>query len=167
MFKYKNISDFRQSLVLKGKRVLLKPEDVIESETELKYVFLEPVDTSTPVTAKPLENAPKKVDVLEQKLASLEKEKEEIAATQAKEIYDTVEEIDKVVKDLQNKYSDLAGVLTLIKNRLDTTLEQAQKFEQTYDNDKKVYLRRLEMLKSAVMTIENEVFGTSEDTSGK
>ena len=46
MYKYKNISDFRQSLVVKGKRVLLKPDDVVESDTELMAVFLEKVDTS-------------------------------------------------------------------------------------------------------------------------
>ena len=167
MFKYKNISDFRQSLTVKGRRILLKPDDVVESDTELKYVFLEPVDASVPVTATGANSVTKRVDDLAQKLEGLEKEKEELAKSQAQEIYDTVEEVDRAVKDLQTKYNDLTGIIKLLKQSVDTAANKADALEKTNTEDKKLYLRRLEMLKSAVMTIETEVFGPSEDTSGK
>lgn len=167
MYKYKNISDFRQSLVVKGKRVLLKPEDVVESETELMAVFLEKVDTSTPVSIVSEAGVTKKVDDLQQRLDGLEKEKEELAANQTKEVYDTIGELEAAIKALETKYSDLAGIMSLIKKNLDGATAQIQTVSNTNEADKKLYIKRLEMLKSAVMTIEQEVFGPAEETQSK
>ena len=167
MYKYKNISDFRQSLVVKGKRVLLKPDDVVESESELMAVFLEKVDTNTPVSKVSEAGVTKKVDDLQQRLDGLEKEKEEIVANQTKEVYDTIGELETAIKALETKYADLAGIVSLIKKNIDGVAAQVQTVSNTNDTDKKLYTRRLEMLKSAVMTIEQEVFGPAEETESK
>jgi tetrahydromethanopterin S-methyltransferase subunit B len=167
MFKYRNISDFRQSLVLKGKRILIKPDDVIESDTELKYVFLEQVDVTTPVTQISSSSVVRKVDDLEQKISTLEKEKEEMIASQSKEIYDTVEEIDKAVKDLQAKIGEVTGVLAGFKKAMDAISTQVNTLTTETSKDKALIMKRLEMVKTAVMTIEEEVFGGNENLQGK
>jgi hypothetical protein len=167
MYKYKNVSDFRQSMVVEGKRLLLKPDDVIESAVELKYVFLELVDSATPVSSTNATSVVKKVDVLQQRLEGLEKDKEELAAAQSKEIYDTVEEVDKGLKELQTKMADLTGIVKLLKGNIEAVSNTVQGLANASTEDKKIFVRRLEMLKSAVMTIEGEVFGSTEELEGK
>jgi prophage DNA circulation protein len=167
MYKYKNVSDFRQSMVVEGKRLLLKPDDVIESAVELKYVFLELVDSATPVSSTNATSVVKKVDVLQQRLDGLEKDKEELAVAQSKEIYDTVEEVDKGLKELQTKMADLTGIVKLLKGNIEAVSNTVQGLANASTEDKKIFVRRLEMLKSAVMTIEGEVFGSTEELGGK
>ena len=167
MYKYKNVSDFRQSMVIEGKRLLLKPDDVIESAVELKYVFLELVDSATPVSSTNATSVVKKVDVLQQRIDGLEKDKEELASAQSKEIYDTVEEVDKNLKELQTKMADLTGIVKLLKGNIEAVSNTVQGLTNTTAEDKKIFVRRLEMLKSAVMTIEGEVFGSTEEPGGK
>jgi len=109
MFKYRNISDFRQSMVLDGKRVLLKPDDVIESSTEIKSAFLELVESDTPITAT---------------LFELKKNPSN----------DDVQELKNMLKVLDEKYEKVISSIG----------------------------RKLEMLKGAIKTVENEVFREEE-----
>jgi uncharacterized coiled-coil DUF342 family protein len=160
MFKYKNVSDFRQSLVVKGKKVLLKPEDVVESDTELKYVFLEPVDISTPTTITGAASVTKKVDALQQTIADLQKSN--VSDVQLKEVFDTLEELNDAVSEIRNKLNDFGGVINILKNNIDSISEKQNTITKNSEEDKKVYLKRLEMLKSAVMTLEQEVFTGEE-----
>jgi archaellum component FlaC len=167
MYKYKNVSDFRQSLVIQGKRVLLKPEDVIESEIELRSVFLEAVENSTPTSKVSAGSVTKRVDDLQERLDGLEKEKTAIAENTTQEVYDTISELDRAVKGLEGRFTDLRGIVDLINKKIDSVLTQTQSAQTASADDKKLFTKRLEMLKSAVMTIEEEVFGPSEETQGK
>lgn len=47
MKKYKNISDFRQLIVIDNKRIFLNPGEIVESEKDLKYIFLSEVFDSS------------------------------------------------------------------------------------------------------------------------
>jgi predicted RNase H-like nuclease (RuvC/YqgF family) len=128
-YKYKSISDLRQSLVLKGVRVILKPADVIESDNPIKSVFLEEVPKDTQVTVNKSVAVNKKVTDLQDSVDSLTESKM------------AVEELQRHVNELQN-------ILKSLKSNV--------------DDNQTIILKRLEMLKSAIMTLETEIFGEED-----
>ena len=128
-YKYKSISDLRQSLVLKGTRVILKPGDVIESENQIKSVFLEEVPKDTQVTVNKTVAVNKKVTDLQDSVDSLTESK-------------------MAVEELQRHVNELQSILKSLKSNV--------------DDNQAIILKRLEMLKSAIMTLEGEIFGEEE-----
>jgi uncharacterized protein YlxW (UPF0749 family) len=128
-YKYKSISDLRQSLVLKGTRVILKPGDVIESETQIKSVFLEEVPKDTQVTVNKTVAVNKKVTDLQDSVDSLTESK-------------------MAVEELQRHVIELQSILKSLKSNV--------------DDNQAIILKRLEMLKSAIMTLEGEIFGEED-----
>lgn len=128
-YKYKSISDLRQSLVLKGVRVILKPGDVIESDTPIKSVFLEEVPKDTQVTVNKSVAVNKKVTDLQDSVDSLTESK-------------------MAVEELQRHVNELQSILKSLKSNV--------------DDNQGIILKRLEMLKSAIMTLETEIFGEED-----
>jgi predicted RNase H-like nuclease (RuvC/YqgF family) len=128
-YKYKSISDLRQSLVLKGARVILKPGDVIESDTPIKSVFLEEVPKDTQVTVNKTVAVNKKVTDLQDSVDSLTESK-------------------MAVEELQRHVNELQSILQSLKSNV--------------DDNQAIILKRLEMLKSAIMTLETEIFGEED-----
>ena len=128
-YKYKSISDLRQSLVLKGVRVILKPADVIESDNPIKSVFLEEVPKDTQVTVNKSVAVNKKVTDLQDSVDSLTESKLAVA-----ELQRHVTELQSILKSLKSNVDDNQGII----------------------------LKRLEMLKSAIMTLETEIFGEED-----
>ena len=128
-YKYKSISDLRQSLVIKGNRVILKPGDVIESDTQIKSVFLEEVPKDTQVTVNKSVAVNKKVTDLQDSVDSLTESK-------------------MAVEELQRHVTELQSILKSLKSNV--------------DDNQGIILKRLEMLKSAIMTLETEIFGEED-----
>ena len=128
-YKYKSISDLRQSLVIKGNRVILKPGDVIESDTQIKSVFLEEVPKDTQVTVNKSVAVNKKVTDLQDSVDSLTESK-------------------MAVEELQRQVTELQSILKSLKSNV--------------DDNQGIILKRLEMLKSAIMTLETEIFGEED-----
>jgi predicted RNase H-like nuclease (RuvC/YqgF family) len=128
-YKYKSISDLRQSLVLKGTRVILKPGDVIESDTPIKSVFLEEVDKDAQVTVNKSVAVNKKVTDLQDSVDSLTESK-------------------MAVEELRRHVNELQSILKSLKSNV--------------DDNQTIILKRLEMLKSAIMTLETEIFGEED-----
>jgi uncharacterized protein YlxW (UPF0749 family) len=128
-YKYKSISDLRQSLVLKGVRVILKPGDVIESDIPIKSVFLEEVAKDAQVTVNKSVAVNKKVTDLQDSVDSLSESK-------------------MAVEELQRQVNELQSILKSLKSNV--------------DDNQGIILKRLEMLKSAIMTLETEIFGEED-----
>jgi hypothetical protein len=145
--KYISISEFRHSIIIQAKKYLINPGDVIESPTALSYIFLQQVDDKTPITSK----EPFSGGRFQQQVSSLQKEKEAISADassnieQLKRLFEKfIDEYEKDKEDITNQINNqIAGFETDIKFREDTN-------------------RRLSILKDAVRTIEDEVFGVAD-----
>jgi len=137
--KYKNNSDFRQSLMVGGKRIMLVPGDVIESDRELKYVFLERVDDKTPVTAKG--GAVSSLFQLQHKLEKIQTEARELKVSSSE------------VQALQDQ-------ITTLKEQLNDALEAINAIKEQSE-------KRMGMLKSAVMTLQEDVYGIQFDEAGR
>lgn len=137
--KYKNTSEFRQSLLVGGKRIMLVPGDVIESDRELKYVFLERVADTTPVTAKG--GAVASLFQLQHKLDKMQTEAQESKVSSSE-----VQALQQQITTLKEQLNDALEALTTLK-------EQSEK--------------RMGMLKSAVMTLQEDVYGIQFDEAGR
>ncbi len=137
--KFKNTSDFRQSLMIGGKRIMLVPGDVIESDRELKYIFLERVDDKTPVTAKG--GAVASLFQLQHKIEKIQTDAQEQKVSSSE------------VHALQQQ-------ITTLKEQLNDALSSIEEIRLASD-------KRMGMLKSAVMTLQEDVYGIQFDESGR
>jgi len=169
MPKYQNISDFRQSMVFKGNRILLRPGDVINSDSELREIFLEKVEEDTAVT---FINGgyTRQVDKLAEKVTELEKEKETLAASNNINVENNLNTIQASINDLKNDLSEdlnqTREMVKALKEMYQGQKEFAQKTRDEFEKEKDVIGRRLALLKSAMMTMEEEIYGPMEDSEG-
>jgi hypothetical protein len=138
-YKFKNTSDFRQSLMVGGKRIMLVPGDVIESDRELKYIFLERVADNTPVTAKGGTVA--SLFQLQHKLDKIQTEAQESKVS-------------------SNEVQSLQQQITMLKEQLNDALEEITTVKEQSE-------KRMGMLKSAVMTLQEDVYGIQFDETGR
>lgn len=174
MPKYRNVSDFRQALVINGNKKLMRPGDVIDVDKELRYVFLEQVSDDTPVT---IGGASTSYSRLKNELEQLKSDKDNLAAVKTEAVEENIGAIQAAMNDLRQDVddkindaadglsSDMAEIANNLKalkvifegfkeSRTTKDAEQDEKFDKI--------VRRLEMLKSAVMTIEDAVYGEDE-----
>lgn len=177
MAKYKNISDFRHAVVLNGNKKLLRPGDVFESDKEFRYAFLEQVSDDTPVTVG-LSNLMSNYTRLENEIESIKNEKEQLTSSTSQELQDSIFAIKASVNDLRNNLNNRIVKLEDDAARNNETLTEnlvalrelftnfksnsSRKDEQTKE-DFDTLFRRLDMVKNAIITIENVVYG---DESG-
>jgi hypothetical protein len=151
---YKSISEFRHSAVISGKKYLINPGDVINSPTPLSYIFLQQVSDDTPVTVKsPFQNR------LQQQVAAIQQEKEAIVTSSSSEL----EQLKQAFSQFTDKYeSEMADILSQINSRF-TENEQADLANKQADAKfREDTNRRLGILKDAVRSIEEEVYGPVE-----
>jgi chemotaxis protein histidine kinase CheA len=162
--KLKNISDYRQSIVLGGRRTLLLPDDVFESDRELKYVFLEVVPDDTPVTVGRSGKRNSNLESIQEKLQELESQKSQAATAGAQEIEAIAHAIEEVRQEIEQTAEQatkpvLEQVLG-IADQLDNFAERMERFE-------KQTVKRLEMMKGAIMTLQEDVYGIEFDEGGR
>jgi len=178
MFKYRNVSDFRQSVTVAGVKKLLRPGDVFQSEREMRFAFLEPVSTDTPVTVGttsiPVFNR------LEQELEQLKVDKEAASIANSGEIMEAVnrvkanmadlrkdltEEIHGIHDSLESSFSEINEKIAGLKAMFDNFKTGSDRRDQEHTEAIERTLRRLEMVKSAIMTLEGVVYGEEQGNS--
>lgn len=140
-FKYKNTSGMRQCLVIGGVKTQLADSDVIESDRELKMAFLEKVADDTPVTVKAGKRFSSILN-LQQKVTSLETQRQQIVEASSSEIQKLAEENTR----LKEEVSDLT--------------ERQDKLESETK-------RKLEMMKTAIMMLQEDFYSVEYDENGR
>lgn len=158
MPRYKSISEFRHTVIIQGKKYLIGPDDVIDSPSSLSYIFLQEVDSKTPITVNTpfagghqrIQNLKTQVDSKVQEantsVDSLHRAFETFVAKYEKDMDDLTKQINDRFEE--NEKSDLANKQADTKFKEDTN-------------------RRLGILKDAVRTMEDEVFGPQEEQPAK
>ena len=162
MAKYQNISDFRQSIVNQGKRLLLRPGDVFESDRVLHDPFLEKVSDDTPITVREGRYV-REVDKLAEKVANLEQEKENLAAVKTAVVEENVGALQAAINDLR---SDLSEDINDLKNKLTEIVKSYNDQKEDHQKTVEVIMKRLGILKSAMMTMEEAIYGPMENDEG-
>lgn len=142
MPKYKNNTEFIRPLQVNGKRIALKPNEVVFSERELDlaiFSFLEKVDDKVQVSQvkelKPQKISmvdPKEVQSVKQKVTSLE---EKLNAT------------PEQLQEMRDKIETILKRLELMKNAVATVSQQQDEIAKSQEE-----------LKSVVHNIEEEVY---------
>ncbi len=137
--KYKNISGFRQVIVQEGKKVVVFADDVIEVSHELINAAFEKVAENTPVTFKA--RSIKKPASNQENLAIVQEIRNASASTE-----DVVQAVSKI--------NELESTVAKSQSEQGTELSNLKK---EFAEFKALALRRMEILKSAVTTLEFEV----------
>jgi hypothetical protein len=136
MPKYKNTKIFAQPLVVHGKRVIIRPGEVIQSskELDLSYApFLEKVSDDTPLQRNPPTGTPvKKIN------PAVEKVKTELATAKGqleehKKL--TQETIEDHKKTTEEKLDTILRRLEIMKTAIETTTQALQNLEEVVYND--------------------------------
>lgn len=173
--RYKNISDFHQSIILNGSKRLLRPDDVFETDRELNFIFLERVDDSTPVTLgeKSSSTIDKVKTDLEKEIEELKKEKESTSIATSDEIKELISKLtvsleennkhtEEVSQTIDEEIRELRENLVSLKEIFSKNKElMLEKDKEVNDKIQKAF-KRLEMTKHAIITLENVVHGDDE-----
>lgn len=139
--KFQNNSGMRQSIVIAGQRTQLLDGDVVESDRDLKFAFLEKVDEATSTTVQPGKRFSSVLN-LQQKVSSLESQREHLSQTSSGEI-------QKLTED---------------NTRLKEEIASLSERQESLEGDT---ARKLEMMKSAIMMIQEDFYNVAFDDQGK
>ena len=174
MPKFRNISDFRQSVVINGVKKLMRPGDVIESSTDLRYIFLERVSDDTPVTVG---SAITSYTKLRNELEQLKNDKDSLATVKTEQVEENLgaiqaamsdlrKDVSEQIEDLRSSFTDefrtIGENLTALKSIFDANKQKLDSMDKDYADKIDKTFRRLEMLKTAMMTLEDVVYGDDE-----
>jgi hypothetical protein len=162
MPRYKSISPFRHTIVISGKKYLISEDDVIDSPSPISYIFLQEVAKDTPVTVKDVYQGSR----LQQQVSTIQKEKDTIAQSSA-----SADEVTSLKQQLQafiSKYeSDMQSLTSQVNEQL-ADIEKNELENKAADTKfKDDTNRRLGILKDAVRSMEDEVFGVVETPQPK
>lgn len=160
MPRYKSCSEFRHTATIQGKKYLIGPGDVIDSPTTLSYIFLQEVDLSVPVTVKNTFQGGK----LQQQVSTLQQEKDHVVTTSSA----SIEQLKQQLEALSAKFDkDMDDLTKQINDRFDENEKADLSNKQADVKFKEDTNRRLGILKDAVRSMEEEVFGAMENPSEK
>lgn len=148
--KFKNISGFRQVIVQEGKKVVVFADDVIEVSHDLINAAFEKVAENSTVTFKA--RSIKKPASNQENLAIVQEIRNASASTE-----DVVQAVSKI--------NELESVVS--KSQSEQGIELSN-LKREFTEFKTLALKRMEILKSAVKTLEFEVgqLYTDEDSEG-
>jgi len=158
MFKYINDSGLRQGLRIKGKRIVMDDGDVIQSEVELMYVFLTDVTEENPETTIDSSNVRNsKFNKIKDSISDISVSDNDLKDMKAK--LDSIEK--KINKEMNDKFSNIDVKIEEVTENNKALKDVFRKFD-TKTN------RRLEILKSALQTIQDDIYeDEDEDDMGK
>lgn len=148
----RNGSDFRQQVTINGTRVLMLPNDVIEADKVLPQVWLEQVSDDTPVTVTP-----------SRRVASLKNQVEALKTANKDAVITGKEELEELRKSIQESANT---VLVNVSEEVDKTQQDLSKLFEDYHEFKKTIMRRLEILKGAMMTMQQDFYEIEFDEDG-
>lgn len=143
--KYQNVSGFRQVVVIEGKKTVVFEDHVIEVARELFHPGFEKVSDDTEVTYK--SRTIKKPNSTQENisLVQFETKLEEVKKDTA-----TTEDVTQAV----SKITELESTVAKSHSKHGTELADLRK---EFSEFKVIALKRMEILKSAVKTLEFEV----------
>lgn len=147
MYKYQSVSDFSHAVFLGGKKYLIKPGEIVSSQTPLSYIFLDRVDDNTPTTPL-IPHQSKQVVAVSEVSNTVSSVNNEVSSI--KEKLDAF--IDKYESDMQNLMEQINKHFADIEQKELNKEKEQNLFQETVN-------RRLGILKDAVRTIEDEVYG--------
>ena len=160
MPRYRCISEFRHTVVIQGQKYLVGPDDVIESPNKISYIFLQEVDPATPITVKNAFMGSR----LQQQVSTLQKEKEQIVSTSSTGLDQIKQQLESFIAKYDNDMSDLTKQ---INDRFEENEKADLANKQTDAKFKENTERRLSILKDAVRSMEEEIFGAVESPPPK
>jgi hypothetical protein len=167
MPRYKSISEFRHTVVIQGKKYLVGPEDVIESPSSISYIFLQEVDAKTPITVSTPFSGGQHVQNLKKQVEKEQSSTQQSVAKVSETVETTntaVEELRKAFETFVARYEKETQDLTEQINKQFADVETVEAKNKEADTAfKEVVNRRLGILKDAVRTMEDEVFGPQDD----
>lgn len=155
---YRSTSDFSHSLVLSGRKYLIRPGEVIKSDTKLSYIFLEEVSDSVQATVKEAYQGNRAK--LQQTVSVLEQQKEEIKSASQATIESLKQEIEQLKDKIDKDISDLTDQINKQLNDIETKENENRKKDEEFKNTTN---KRLNILKDAIRTMEEEVYGVDSD----
>ena len=156
-FKLQNTSDFRQAVVVEGNRILMLPDDVIEANRLISYVWLEQVADDTPVTV-----------TASRRISTLKSRMEELQNANADAVISSRDELDDLEESIKNSANDvLECALAPITNELDKTQNDIASLLANYQEFKNTMTRRLEIMKGAMMTLQQDFYEIEFDDDGR
>lgn len=160
MPRYKCISEFRHTIVIQGKKYLVGPDDVIESPSQISYIFLTEVDPNTPVTVKNTFAGGR----LQQQVSNLQQEKDHVVTASSA----SIEQLKQQIETLSSKFDkDMDDLARQINERFDENEKADTLNKQADAKFKEDTNRRLSILKDAVRSMEGEIFGDVETSLPK
>ena len=152
MVKFRNTSDFRQAIVVGGNRILMMPNDVVELPKAVPYVWLEEVPSDTPVT---ITSARRVVSVSE--LQDRLTEIQEAGLTASRE------EIEEIKQSIQSSSESLKP----LEDEIHQTHDSLEKLIEEFTSFKNIVHRRMEIMKGALMTLQQDVYDVEFDEEGR
>jgi DNA anti-recombination protein RmuC len=154
--KYRSISEHIHTVVISGKKYIVRPGDIFESSIPLNYVFLEQVED----TAKPTTLRQSTFQSVKSKLDSLEQDKNAVNEKVSSQVNERVEYLADLIQQLKSQVSsDIQKVVDDVNESLSEFKATQDHSTASIDEFKKTTNRRLSILKEAVQSIENEVYG--------
>jgi seryl-tRNA synthetase len=152
MVKMKNISDFRQSITVSGSRVMLMPNDVIELPKAVPYVWLEEVPKDTPVTITSA-----------RRVISVSDLQERLTEIQESQMVTSSEEIEKLKQSIESSTENLKP----LAEEIHQTHDELSNLVEEFSTFKNIVHRRLEIMKGAIMTLQQDFYEIEFDANGK
>jgi hypothetical protein len=140
MFTYKVISDFRHTYFKEGKKYLALPNEIIKSISPLNYVFLELIDNDIEATEP---SKPEYQGNRQQATA---------IASSSSEIQALSQRLDAFMNHTEHNLKSLTSKIIDIEKDLSTNNQTDLKFKEDTN-------RRLSILKDAIRSMEEDVFG--------
>ena len=151
--KYKNTSGLKQIAVINGKKEIIPNGVVIEVDRDMIHPAFERVDDATPATFNKRVSKFVKNDSLEslqKQITAMKKDTDGIASlSEAVALTDT---LSKQVGELSQKTNDLD-----LRDDIAELNANMGSMKEAYDSKFDLVLKRLEILKNAIQTIELEV----------
>jgi DNA repair ATPase RecN len=138
--------------VIQGKKYMISPGEVVESPSPLTYIFLQQVDEKIPVTlSTPYQS--KQVVAVSEVSNTVSNVNNEVSSVKSK-LEQFIDKYESDMEDLREQVN---------KHFADIEVKEGDRVKE-YIQFQEMVNRRLGILKDAVRTIEEEVYG---DTSSK
>lgn len=155
--KYRNSSEFRQAIVVGGKRVLMLPGDVVESSKELTVVWLEQVSDDTKVTVTP-----------SRRVSSIKTQVEQIKTANKDAVVAGKEELENLTKSIKESAEEaISESVGPLASELDKTQKDLAAITEEYEKFKETVMRRMDIMKSAMMTLQQDFYEIEFDEEGR
>jgi methyl-accepting chemotaxis protein len=152
MPKYRNKTEFTRPVSISGKRLALKPNDVVSSDRELDltiYDFLEMVDDSQKLSSIK--------ELGPQKLSFVKPEEVQKVQTQVDALKNTPEDIKKVASDIETVLKRMEKIKTALET-VNKDNQDLKKIVEDVSNQNVEFKKTVDTLVHIIKELETEVY---------